>query len=238
MGRLVYFVDGDAVTCAGVVVHDNVVLTAKHCFAPDEDTWLTAYQENGGILPDYSVGVYDIDGRKAVVVGDMRRSYSVTVEHIAANGNLDEFDPIRDADRDFLYVRLIGYRGKLPALKLGSGLPGEQLRIPGLFMTGHELVAQTTRAPSSARAAVLGKLQYDSSPLCALMVRHGNCIYHICQTDHGYSGTPIFGQSGKSLELIGVHTGNFNQALPAACGFSRAKYFQNYGVIPAEEQPR
>ena len=229
--NLVYFIDGHAVTCAGIVVSKNIVLTARHCFVPDINTWMTSYQVNG-IPPDYKLAIENVPGRRAVVIGDMTKAYAVQVLSVPANGDLSNFNPVTAADQDFLFVQLIGASlDDLPDLMPVGPISGDQLRIPALFLDGAKVLSGFSTGSSEQRvASLVSELRFDTSPLCTIVVHPGRCIVHDCQTDHGYSGTPIFALRGDTYELVGVHTGSFDPS-GKLCDFHRTRFFPNYGVV-------
>ncbi|WP_156938278.1 hypothetical protein [Mesorhizobium sp. WSM3626] len=227
--RLVFFIDGDKIACAGIVIKRNLVLTARHCFAPGERSWMTRFLITGIHPPPLRVS--DVPGRKAIVLANVGLEYNVRPVQTPFNRNLNGYDPITERDVDYLLVELIGYAGSPNLLRSGKPRVGSKILIPAFLGE----VARLYGESSSAEAAH-SSLRGDDSPLCSVLAVIGSCVVHTCQTDGGYSGTPILQKDENEYAVVGIHTGNFGPAAEPACGFTRGKYFSNYGVVFDERQ--
>ncbi len=220
--HLVFFLDGMKVSCAGVLLAKNLVLTARHCFAPGERSWVSRFLITGKHSAPLSVR--EVPGRQAIVLGDRGASYRAVPANLPFNLDLEHYDPISERGSDYLLIELVDYNKTLTPLPVGQPTLGAKVVIPAFLGDTSAL-----RDPASAAAAE-GSLRVDNSPLCSVLAVVGKCLIHTCQTDGGYSGTPILQKQGDRYVVVGVHTGTFASDVEPACGFSRGSFFRNYGV--------
>ncbi|PDS69636.1 hypothetical protein CO651_22975 [Rhizobium phaseoli] len=210
--RLVYFIDGNQIACAGFMIGNGVVVTARHCFAPGEDAWLRKFEKNQQMPP--ALEVTDVPGRLAFVVGS-KKQYEVRLIDDPMNGDLKVYNPAVDASKDFLFVMLENYDGpSFPDVKFDHVRPDDRLIIPGLFVEPKQLTPDFSPQKH---------LLVDDSPACVAAATIDTCVIHACQTDLGYSGTPIFKKISNGLAFVGVHTGNYSSTVAKPCGFNRKR---------------
>lgn len=227
--------------CSGYVLGYDLVITARHCLVnSDRLQYLAGDQAqftNGTSGTRFPLKVRA--GTAAVVFGKMDRSYAYEIPDLAFNRSRMDFDPVADAGADYVIVRLLGFDPtRFPQAPAAAPEVGRPARIPGFYVpqTHVLLLADKPGSGKQLTEDLLGAIRVDTSPLCRIIKIQNSCIVHTCQTEGGYSGTPIFQKKiDGSFILVGLHAGYFSQKYPA-CDFGRGDYFPNYGVrLPIDE---
>jgi hypothetical protein len=176
-----------------------------------------------------------VEGTRVIVLGvpiEQDHLFKLSIDFSGFNDGLEFFQPFRDASRDYILVQIDGLNPKIFApIKIVKPQDLMQIDIPALYVPQSEAISISKSGNS---ADVLRKFdqaeRIDTSPLCKVWKVKGNCIAHACQTEPGFSGTPILAAEPGGFGLVGIHTGAFGTKFPA-CDFTRGAYVPNYGVL-------
>jgi V8-like Glu-specific endopeptidase len=197
-----YFYHGSTASpfCTGILVHGKII-TARHCFA---------YQSPGtvNILPNHRFRTFS---------GNITNlQFSVSEEFEAANPG--------DLSSDWL---VLTPAIDIPKSDLGIRQPlqWDELYIPS-FDQRSILAAMLQGTPAPRDHAA----QLDLSPLCRVAAYERGIILHACQTEEGFSGSPLLTiDASDRLWLVGIQSGR-SEALLDACRSPLKRFFPNYGV--------
>jgi hypothetical protein len=193
-------------SCMGTIV-DGHVLTARHCFIVSDQE-----DRHRVIVPESGVTFTTLDGSKF----DLKRLAGLEPDLLES-----------ERDKDWILLGLDSHT----AFEMKSGIPLK----PNLATRWRPLVLLSI---SPYKLALQGSqtispdiLTIDISPLCSVLARDRDYIFHSCQTLRGMSGSPLLTVDGGQIAIVGIHTGEANK-LRSACGEKLSPRYINYGVVP------
>lgn len=187
--------------CTGLALRPDLIVTARHCFFPDD-----IGNRPGTAVPPSNVRAYFI-GKPG--------SFVQARELLDADGNSLSRRSQQDyiGREDIAFIKLatpVDLAGTSDAL-LAAPLPEGANAITDVIIAGFH--GQITTNPSQQIARNGGDaVRYDNSGGC-MVVRFNNarCYFHTCQTGPGVSGAPALKfreeADGMRTYLLGIHTG-------------------------------
>jgi len=115
------------------------------------------------------------------------------------------------------------------SIDVGEASQWDDLLVPAF--DSHRLLLKVLGAEIST---VRGP-QLDLSPLCRVAFLDGPFIWHACQTESGFSGSPLLAvDRNERIRVVGLQAGG-SERLGTGCQAALARFFPNYGVsLPRE----
>lgn len=195
--------------CTGLLLDNNSFKTARHCFID---------QVTGKPLPEFSSAS---SNKWSIETLDGKRNIFINTGEIEKLAIPNGFDIDQDSVTVGVTVKASPDAKQLPQIKYMPDLSKDQLLwLVGPVFLLDEAIAMR-KAALNPTAAPLKPNWRDSirwsnllGAQCRTVKIEGSCIYHSCQSFHGYSGSPLItgvttGSEGSpdTLEYAGIHAG-------------------------------
>jgi hypothetical protein len=187
------------------VVVGGKILTARHCLTM-----------NGSVSINDSARFRTFSGNHDVKISLSATFHDRTVK----------FDSIAD---DWIVLDA-SENVAASSIEVGEPSQWDDLLVPSF--DPHRLLLNALGAAGGSGAVVP---RLDLSPLCRIAVLDGRFIWHACQTENGFSGSPLLAiDRNERLKVIGLQAGR-SQNIRTDCQAALAQFFPNYGIsIPLE----
>ncbi|MGO8088429.1 hypothetical protein AB9E29_14990 [Rhizobium leguminosarum] len=203
--------------CAGFLLKDNVMVTARHCVVPigEAELFLGYYGPDERAKQIHVTKPVPLT--RAMLLSDPRKLYSI---QILPAGGVDYNPNIPEVDTLALVLKgLEEGREMYP-------LVAEPQQWMNLEMTGvHDVLIDLSVVDAWEDMTMLA----DRTASCTVFYVSPPCLFHSCQTRFGLSGTPLLARTSDGIALIGIHAGSVGAERPA-CDFKRKYSFPNYGL--------
>lgn len=193
--------------CMGSIVNSRV-LTARHCFAKFEA----------------DAGAHDL-----IPIDSAIEFSTLSGESTSLSFDGSDRSPLREdqRDKDWITLAMKAPITEVPSTSLGYDPDLALLWQPLVLISMSPYVmALQNNFKSSTSTAVI-----DISPVCDILAKDGNYVFHACQTLAGMSGAPLLTMKDGLLTVVGVHTGDTN-SVQTKCAQNVGGRYVNYGVVP------
>ena len=175
--------------CGALILGESRIATARHCFFDGRNRlheWL--------------------EGREVVLhrSDSPANGWPVRLEPVA----IERDEGIQPGDfgrheNDYLVLEIDGTLDDVRPIRFEAPLPGEPL-----WVYGHYRLFDRTRwlREGEMTPPWFEGMRWTKAAQCAALAEERECVIHSCQTDQGYSGTPIISRfrSGPDGEIVVV----------------------------------
>jgi hypothetical protein len=195
--------------CVGTVTGSSI-LTARHCLGREKDGEIAVE------IPETGFNFRSLDG---------------TIElHVPKPNSAPAALPLDQLEKDWIELAFSVPPEIVPKIPVDLKLAA---RWQPLLLVS---VSRYLQALAQEAVASPNNITFDISPLCSILARDGNILFHSCQTLRGMSGSPLLTMSEGRLSVVGVHSGDA-EAVETACGRKLSVKYKNYGIIPDGSKP-
>jgi len=187
--------------CGALRLSDQTFATARHCFYDKDRGFARHFLDPSGAPAPANTMLR--------LVADPLRNYQV-LEEIP----LTELPAFGSSGRilhreDYTFLRVEPIALPMPAVSAQPVRDGEPLVVLGYYHFHQpQLVLSSAKLPPADEPKLdwIDGMRWSNAPLCRLIARRNDCIFHGCQAISGYSGTPVFVRnSDPGIRIAGLH---------------------------------
>jgi hypothetical protein len=234
-----YMLKHQRIYCVGFIFRDDLVVTAKHCLV--EPTLVEDFERDWGRYDTthFITNIRLYPRTRAYTLAAAPFSFALAKPETTNLPSQLVYNP-RLPSTDVVVLRLKDFPVRLSPFPVAQAKMWDAARVVGQFVRPQTLETVETE-PGNFPNLVASELRTDGGPACRVFYAGEGCVFHMCQTFAGFSGSPFFTLNNGQPALAGIHAGATEIKQPL-CEFKRATVYPNYAVdltaVPGWDSPR